>query len=285
MLIIASSGNEDALVRVCTALLRLLRPLKWQHLYIPIMHSSFYAAFRTFLRQHRPFLVGTYHNIVATNVTSILPLAAVNPINYPSYSNGDDRHLLEVTVLDLDTGIIKPGRRMAFAAACILDDSDPLPETNRSTLEQLLKHRFPRKEWASVHIKPPLPSRYRFALLSSSPVRSFDSIEVATSSSSFYSAKPTTSLKHRGTLTTLVMSFMCSLFKGLECFLRGSSTGDANFSGTVSIASNSSGGSVAEKHLTIEEDHYIAFLKDDVRPFVYYVLHTKAFKVNHSLIL
>lgn len=269
------------MLQICTALLRLLRPLKWQYLYIPIMHSSFYATFRTFLRQHRPFLVGAYHNIVGASSTcnSILPLASVNPINYPSYSNGDDRHLIDVTVLDLDTGVVKPGRRMSFAAACMLNESDPLPETNRGALDHILKVGFPHKEWASVHLKPPLPTRYRFSLLNNLSTRNFDNAtEVMSSSSSFYAQK--SSPKSRSsTLVTLVLSCMCSLFKGMECFLRVSSTGDISVSGGVSIASNSSGGSVAEKHLSIEEDNFIAFLKDDVRPFMYYLLHTRAFKV------
>jgi hypothetical protein len=51
------------MAHVTTAMLRLLRPLGWQHLYIPLMHASMFPILAAVLRNHEPFFISTYREV------------------------------------------------------------------------------------------------------------------------------------------------------------------------------------------------------------------------------
>jgi hypothetical protein len=63
VLVVGNPGSEQQLAHVTTAMLRLLRPLGWQHLYIPLMHASMSPVLAAVLRNHEPFFISTYREV------------------------------------------------------------------------------------------------------------------------------------------------------------------------------------------------------------------------------
>ena len=56
-------GCEQNILHVFTALLRLLKPLRWQHLYIPILQSTMHSIFKIAVKSREPFLIGAFSNV------------------------------------------------------------------------------------------------------------------------------------------------------------------------------------------------------------------------------
>lgn len=69
-----------------------------------------------------------------------------------------------------------------------------------------------------------------------------------------------------------------SLFKGLQYFVH-----DTQVKQLISRAESRSNlhrrGDSGSTKYPIEEENFLLFLKDDVRPFILYLLHTRSFKV------
>jgi hypothetical protein len=63
ILIVGPPGYEHNIFHICTALLRLLRPLCWQHLYLPFMQSTMQSIFKISLKSREPFLIGTFYEV------------------------------------------------------------------------------------------------------------------------------------------------------------------------------------------------------------------------------
>jgi hypothetical protein len=121
VLLIIAPGSEQLLVHVATALLRLLRPMQWQHLYLPLMHSTLYPQFRTLIEHHEAFLVGSYHQILDAEVEAHRAVSSklsfdkdIDPFCLPRLSH--------VTIADLNSGRIKPSSNMTFAHLCTVFD-------------------------------------------------------------------------------------------------------------------------------------------------------------------
>ena len=121
VLLVIAPGSEQLLVHVATALLRLLRPLQWQHLYLPLMQSTMYPQFRSLIENKECFLVGTYHYVLDIEVeahrsitSKILSDKVIDPFCLPRLSH--------VTIVDLNSGRIKPSTNLVFAHLCTVFD-------------------------------------------------------------------------------------------------------------------------------------------------------------------
>jgi hypothetical protein len=66
ILIVGSPGYEQNIFHISTALLRLLRPLCWQHLYLPFMQSTMQSIFKISLKSREPFLIGTFYDVLTS---------------------------------------------------------------------------------------------------------------------------------------------------------------------------------------------------------------------------
>ena len=76
-------------------------------------------------------------------------------------------HLEDVTIVDMETGTIKPSKRMQFAAACTLSGHGGIvPEADPSLLHHLCERMTGHRDALTLNIKPPIPARYRFHLFS-----------------------------------------------------------------------------------------------------------------------
>lgn len=67
-------------------MLRLLRPLGWQHLYLPLMHTSMYPILATVLRNHEPFFISTYREVVNPISFSYFSMARSSKISFLTMS-------------------------------------------------------------------------------------------------------------------------------------------------------------------------------------------------------
>ena len=121
VLLLIAPGSEQLLVHVATALLRLLRPLQWQHLYIPLMHSTMYPQFRTLIEHHEPFFVGSYHQVLGAEVEAHRAISSK-----PSFDKDVDPFCLprlsHVSIVDVNSGRVKPSSSMVYAHMCTVFD-------------------------------------------------------------------------------------------------------------------------------------------------------------------
>jgi hypothetical protein len=73
ILVVGPPGSEQNIFHICTALLRLIRPLCWQHLYLPFMQSTMQSIFKLSLKSREPFLIGTFYEVSHPSLPPPLP--------------------------------------------------------------------------------------------------------------------------------------------------------------------------------------------------------------------
>jgi hypothetical protein len=174
VLLVASPGHEEALLFCATALLRLLRPLQWQHIYIPLVHCSMRAMLRAVVNAKVPFLMGGYHDILDSLMANAHAPGLAADRDIIAFGDARARSTLfktisyqalaHVTIVDLDAGIIIPGAGLKYAAATTMS-SAPVPDIDRGIVDYILEqqHANRAKEQGQVSL-PPIPPRYRLAL-------------------------------------------------------------------------------------------------------------------------
>ena len=59
VLVLAPSGSEEILMYAMTGLLRLIRPIQWQHRFVPLLHMSAAPVLSAAISSGEPFLMGT----------------------------------------------------------------------------------------------------------------------------------------------------------------------------------------------------------------------------------
>jgi hypothetical protein len=110
------------------------------------------------MKQQKPFLIGAYYDILRSYNTSTSLANYASNITY-----SDDIHLSNVTIVDVARGVIKPGKRLSFAAACIMNER-LAPELNPSLLSDIVAETMPLNDLAAMYQKPAIPIRYRVQL-------------------------------------------------------------------------------------------------------------------------
>ncbi|CAM9114977.1 unnamed protein product, partial [Ectocarpus sp. 4 AP-2014] len=158
VLLVAAPGSNELLMHAASGLLRLLRPLQWQHLYIPLLPMSCRHVLKHAVDAKEPFLIGTCTTVLESfsrpghaytanstafggggggrgdgNLTpppndaqnssggggsSTIPPAALYHAH--ALSEGGQRH---ITIADLSQGVIHPSKMLELAAACTIGAS------------------------------------------------------------------------------------------------------------------------------------------------------------------
>jgi len=160
LLVLVSPGSEEELCLALVALLRLIRPFKWQYPFLPLSHLSSFHILLSLISQKIPFISGAYHS----TIEAILPstpqskkgaIKAIRKRTLTQEQNHVDsspenvkEEYLEfeedlmlrirqcslfdhVVVVDLDVGVVKRSNKLQFAASatmsgCPAPDADPV---------------------------------------------------------------------------------------------------------------------------------------------------------------
>ena len=184
VLLLASPGDEHILLLAATGLLRLLRPFRWQHAYLPLMQVNLRSVVKEFLKNQKPFLIGTYHDALSQELNDVgisaqdrlsMTRKKKNPSKaFHEYLNLNSNDLMklsigclllsDITIADLDCCAVYPGRKMQFAAKCTMSEL-LVPESFAATLSTLLNDSIPKGCPCSDVLKPPIPVRYRYSMV------------------------------------------------------------------------------------------------------------------------
>jgi hypothetical protein len=290
-------------MRIQTGLLKLIRPLKWQHVYIPYLLTSCADIFHTIVKRQQPFVIGAYMDILCSGEHSSI------------LSHDYDINLSNVTIVDIDRCVIKPGKRVAFAAACMMHEKIA-PELDPILLSDILHATSPSNESLFILQKPAIPVRYRinlyrkmYSVLHSVPLttpqliaRNTDMINSNLILTNIEISNKTTSTRDYQVIADMnsilvkdVFDVMVSLFKGLVCFNTASHTNIRDITTPDDYVTKMTqkdlivykmlhpSDSNMNSNEYIDERNLLLFMKDDMRPFIQYLFHTKSFKVQYYI--